>query len=229
MPRKKKSPAPERAESEKQEKITELLPEIESAPEIISEHLPQKKNSSDSDKNGKKKVLVKALLAGERVVTESSDEAREFYNQSRFGSLAENGKVELSLIEGFYLMEKGRLALKNETGKKLTLELYLQKAQKVEPNFWIRFCVYKDIRNRGYIIKTALKFGADFRIYDRGVKPGEDHARWIVYPVHEGSTLTWYEFAAKNRVAHSTKKRLLIGIVDDEGDVTYYEIRWMRP
>lgn len=229
MPRKKKSPAPERAESEKQEKITEILPEIELAPEIISEPLPKKTNNSEPDKNSKKKVLVKALLAGERVVTESSDEAREFYNQSRFGSLAENGKVELSLIEGFYLMEKGRLAMKNETGKKLTLELYLQKAQKVEPNFWIRYCVYKDIRNRGYIIKTALKFGADFRIYDRGVKPGEDHARWIVYPVHEGETLTWYEFAAKNRVAHSTKKRLLIGIVDDEGDVTYYEIRWMRP
>ena len=80
-----------------------------------------------------------------------------------------------------------------------------------------------------YIVKTALKFGADFRIYDRGVKPGEDHAKWVVFPVHEGETLTWYEFAAKNRVAHSTKKRLLIGIVDDESDVTYYEIKWVRP
>lgn len=230
MPRKKKSPAPERAESEKQEKITEILPKIKSAPEIISEPLPKQTKDSEADKaNGKKKPVVKAILAGERVVTESSDEARELYNQSRFGSLAENGKVELSLIEGFYLLEKGRLTVKSEAGKKMTLETYLQKAQKVEPNFWTRYCVYKDIRNRGYIIKTALKFGADFRIYDRGVKPGEDHARWIVYPVHEGETLTWYEFAAKNRVAHSTKKRLLIGIIDDEGDVTYYEIRWIRP
>ena len=85
------------------------------------------------------------------------------------------------------------------------------------------------MRNRGYIIKTALKFGADFRVYDRGVKPGEDHAKWIVYPVHEASVFTWHEFSAKNRVAHSTKKRLLLGVVDDENDVTYYEVRWMRP
>ncbi len=85
------------------------------------------------------------------------------------------------------------------------------------------------MRNRGYIVKTALKFGADFRVYDRGVKPGEDHAKWVVYPVNEGSTLTWHDFSAKNRVAHSTKKRLLMGIVDAENDVTYYEIRWMRP
>ena len=79
------------------------------------------------------------------------------------------------------------------------------------------------------IKEIALKFGADFRVYDRGVKPGEDHARWVIYPVKEGEVLTWHDFAAKNRVAHSTKKRLMIGIVDDEGDVTYYEIRWMRP
>lgn len=105
----------------------------------------------------------------------------------------------------------------------------MKKAEKMEPDIWIRFVVFKDLRNRGYIVKTALKFGADFRVYERGVKPGEDHAKWIVYPVTEGSEITWYEFAAKNRVAHSTKKRLLIAIVDEEGDVTYYEIRWTRP
>ncbi len=177
----------------------------------------------------KKKVLVPAVLQGERVMTESSDEAREFYNQSRFGNLAENGKVDLSLLEGLYLLEKGKLDVSTDTGKVITFETFLKKARKVEPNFWIRYCVFKDMRNRGYIIKTALKFGADFRVYDRGVKPGEDHARWIVYPVHEGTTLTWHEFSAKNRVAHSTKKRLLLGIVDAEGDVTYYEVKWMRP
>ena len=184
--------------------------------------------SEAKDKKAKKK-LVSALLAGERVITESSDESREFYNQSRFGKLAEDGKVELSLLEALYLMERERLEIKSESGRKVTFESYLKKARAVEPNFWIRYCVFKDMRNRGYIVKTALKFGADFRVYDRGIKPGEDHARWIIYPVHEGETLTWYEFAAKNRVAHSTKKRLLMGIVDDEGDVTYYEIRWMRP
>ena len=194
-----------------------------------SETSSEKKKSTESTKTTKRKVVVNAIIGREKVITESSDDAREFYNQSRFGSLGSNGKVELSLLEALYLMEKGRLVVKSEAGRKLTFESYLKKARKVEPNFWIRYHVFKDMRNRGYIIKTALKFGADFRVYDRGVKPGEDHARWIIYPVHEGETLTWYEFAAKNRVAHSTKKRLLMGIVDDEGDVTYYEIRWMRP
>ena len=175
------------------------------------------------------KEPVKAFFSKERVLTESSDNARELYNQSRYGNLLDDGRVQLSLIEALYLLEKKKLIVYDSKNKIIDFESFLKKAQKVEPNFWVRYCVYKDIRNRGYIIKTALKFGADFRIYDRGVKPGEDHARWVVFPVHEASSLTWYEFSAKNRVAHSTKKRLLIGCVDDEGDTTYWEVRWLRP
>ena len=172
---------------------------------------------------------VKAILTNDLVTTENSDAARELYNQSRYGKLLENGKVQLSLGEAFLLIEKKKLEVVDGKGKEIEEEKFLAKAKKLEPNFRIKYCVFKDIRNRGYIIKTALKFGADFRVYDRGVKPGQDHAKWIVYPVSEKNVLTWYEFAAKNRVAHSTKKRLLIGIVDEEDDVTYYEIKWVRP
>jgi tRNA-intron endonuclease len=41
--------------------------------------------------------------------------------------------------------------------------------------------------------------------------------------------MTWHDFSAKNRIAHSTKKNLLIAIVDEEGDVSYYEVSWKRP
>ena len=108
-----------------------------------------------------------------------------------------------------------------EGKKRIDFDTLVKKARKQEPNFWIRYVVYRDMRNRGYIVKTALKFGADFRVYDRGVKPGEDHAKWIVYPVHEGSQFSWFELSAKNRVAHSTRKRLLLAVVDVEDDVTY--------
>jgi tRNA-intron endonuclease len=176
-----------------------------------------------------KKETIKAVLSKTFVNTENSDAARELYNQSRYGILLENGKVQLSLIEAAYLSEKGTIELLSDSNRKIDFEKLIKKATKVEPNFWVRYCVFKDIRNRGYIIKTALKFGADFRVYDRGVKPGEDHAKWIVYPVEEASALTWYEFSAKNRVAHSTKKRLLIAVLDAENDITYWEIKWTRP
>jgi tRNA-intron endonuclease len=172
---------------------------------------------------------IKCILSKERVITENSNEARELYNQSRFGTVLSSGKVQLSLLEALYLTEKEKIEVIDGRKKKIESESFIKKANKADKNFWIRYCVFKDIRNRGYIIKTALKFGADFRVYERGVKPGEDHAKWIVYPVHETSSLTWHEFAAKNRVAHSTKKKLMMGVVDEEGDVSYWEIRWLRP
>ena len=175
------------------------------------------------------KEPINAIQARERVLLEASDEARELHDNSSYGVLNDDGRIQLSLLEALYLQEKGKLAIHDNEDKQITFETYLKSAQEAEPNFWTRYCVFKDLRTRGYIVKTALKFGADFRVYDRGVKPGDDHARWVVYPVHEGEQLTWYDFAAKNRVAHSTKKRLMMGIVDDEADVTYYEIRWIRP
>ncbi|MEM4336751.1 MAG: tRNA-intron lyase [Candidatus Woesearchaeota archaeon] len=179
-------------------------------------------------KETQKKEFIKSHLISDKVITEPSDQALELYNQSRFGTLLEDKKLQLSLIEALYLSEKGKILVYSNK-KKLSFEELMKKAEKKEPNVLTRFIVFKDLRNRGYIVKTALKFGADFRVYERGFKPGEAHAKWIVYPVEEEDTITWYEFAAKNRVAHSTRKRLLIGIVDDENDVTYYEIKWTRP
>ena len=175
------------------------------------------------------KKTLKALHARERVLLEASDEARELHDNNSYGVINDDGRIQLSLLEALYLQEKQRITIHDSEDKEIPFKKYLKRAQEAEPNFWTRYCVFKDLRTRGYVVKTALKFGADFRVYDRGVKPGEDHARWVVYPVHEGEQLTWYDFAAKNRVAHSTKKRLMMGIVDDEADVTYYEIRWTRP
>lgn len=175
------------------------------------------------------KTIVKAVLSDDIVLTEDSGEAKELFNQGVYGILLDIGRVQLSLIEAAYLIEKKRIEVLDGRNKVIPFEKFTQKAKRKSKNFWVRYCVYRDMRNRGYVVKTALKFGADFRVYDRGIKPGEDHAKWIVYPVHETSTLTWHEFSAKNRVAHSTKKRLMMGVVDEENDVSYWEIRWVRP
>lgn len=187
-----------------------------------------KKPQTSPEEQKEEKPLIVCSFSHNRILSENSDAARDLFNQSRYGALLESGKVQLSLLEALYLLEKKKISLVEEK-KSLDFEHLLKKGRKEDKSLWVKYAVFKDIRNKGYIIKTALKFGADFRVYDRGVKPGEDHARWVVFPVHETAVMTWYEFSAKNRVAHSTKKRLLLGIVDDEGDVTYYEVRWLRP
>ncbi|MAF36993.1 tRNA-intron lyase [archaeon] len=172
---------------------------------------------------------IQATVLTENVVAELDDsDAKKLYDLSRFGERTDD-QFQYALVEGFYLFKKGKMILKSVHNRVISERKFMKDVLKHDPQFKVRYSVYADLRDRGYIAKTALKFGADFRVYDRGVKPGEDHAQWIVYPVHEGSALTWYEFAAKNRVAHSTRKRLLLGIVDEEGDVTYYECKWLKP
>ncbi len=167
------------------------------------------------------------VLIGPTVVADDNPKSRELHDKSRIGELL-SGKFKYSLVEALFLLESGKIEIKSEK-KSITADAFTTKAQKTEKNFWIRYLVYKDLRSRGYIVKTALKFGADFRVYDKGIKPGEDHAKWIVFPVHETTTLTWHDFSAKNRVSHSTRKNLLIAVIDDEECPTYYEVSWIRP
>lgn len=190
--------------------------------------MPRKKKVAEKKDIKEPSVVVEGIFSNERVLVEINDETRALYDQSRFGEPYEN-KIQYSLVEAMYLLEKGKLKVYDKKNKEISPDKFMKKATEIAAKFWVRYCVYKDMRLRGYIVKTALKFGADFRVYDRGIKPGEDHARWILYPVHETEMFSWYEFSAKNRVAHSTRKRLLIGCVDEEGDVTYWELSWIRP
>lgn len=172
---------------------------------------------------------VDVILVGTNVIADSSNETRELFDKTRYGELLKNDKFQYALLEALFLIERGKFRVLDSKGKELSFEDFVKFASKSEKNFWTRYLVFADLRRRGYIVKTALKFGADFRVYDRGVKPGDDHAKWVVFPVSEGDGLTWFEFSAKNRVAHSTRKKLLLGIADAEGEITYYEVGWVRP
>lgn len=171
-------------------------------------------------------MKIQANIIGE-IISSNSSEAFSLYNKSRFGERKED-KVKYSLSEALYLVEKGKMEVLSRD-KKIPEKELLKKFQRFDKKIQIKYPVFKDLRSKGYIVKTALKFGAEFRVYEKGSKVGEGHARWIVFTDYESNKLTWHEFSAKNRVAHSTKKNLLIAIVDSEGDVTYYEIKWIKP
>ncbi len=175
------------------------------------------------------KKLIAAVFEENSVITENSNEARDLFNKNRFGALLSDGRVKLSLYEACLLREMKKLDVVDGRNKSISFDKLVKRAKKLDKSFGVCFIVFKDLRKRGYVVKTALKFGAPFRVYDRGKKPGEAHAKWVVFPVHESQSMTWHEFAAKARVAHSTKKKLLIAVVDDEGDVSYWANKWIRP
>jgi len=179
-----------------------------------------------SEKSTTRTIKVKAVFTGESIYS-NKKAAFTLFEQSRFGE-QKDGRIFYSFYEALYLLDKAKLEIK-EDKKKLNFLRLIQAIKKIDKKVETKYSVFKDMRNRGYTVKTALKFGAEFRVYDKGVRPGQDHARWILYPVKESEALTWHDFSAKNRVAHSTKKNLLIAIVDEEQEITYYSVGWIKP
>ena len=168
---------------------------------------------------------IKTQLIGEILSTNES-EAFFLNKKSFFGELV-NGKIQYTLSEVLFLLEKDKLEVYSRN-KKISKADLIKKFQKIDKKFSLKYPVFKDLREKGHVVKTALKFGADFRVYEKGNEPGKGHAKWIVFAEHESKKMSWQEFSAKNRVAHSTKKNLLIAILDEESDISYYEVRWIR-
>ncbi len=169
---------------------------------------------------------IQAHLVGQ-IVSSNDSEASSLHKRSYFGEPTDE-KIQYSLSEALYLVEKGRMEI-SSGNKKIPKKELLNKFRRTDKKIQIKYPVFKDLREKGYIVKTALKFGADFRVYDKGIKPGEKHAKWLLFIEHESKKLSWHEFSAKNRVAHSTRKNLILAIVDEENKITYYEVRWVKP
>ena len=91
-----------------------------------------KKKAPSKEEPAKRRPPVQSYWAVQRVITDSTDAARDLYNQSRFGTLLEDGKVQLSLLEALYLVEKGRLQVNDSQGKCITFENFVKRAVKEE-------------------------------------------------------------------------------------------------
>ncbi|NCO11708.1 tRNA-intron lyase [Candidatus Pacearchaeota archaeon CG_4_9_14_0_2_um_filter_39_13] len=170
--------------------------------------------------------MIQAHLSGDKI-TSNQASAFSLYDKSRFGE-KKPGKIEYSPIEALFLVKEGKMQI-TQNKKELSESQIMKKLKSKDKRIDLKLPVFSDFRRKGYVAKTALKFGTDFRIYKKGISPGQDHALWLVQCMRESSSFTWQDFAAKNRVAHSAKKSLIIAIVDDEDSVTHYKVDWLKP
>ena len=167
-----------------------------------------------------------AHLSGSSISSNSS-KAHTLYNRNSFGE--KNGdKIEYSSVEALFLVERKNMEVLKRN-EKIDLDDLMKIFMKNDKKIYIKYLVFKDLRKKGYIVKSALKFGAEFRIYEKGSKIGKSHAKWLVFTDKDSGKISWHEFSAKNRVSHSTRKNLLLAIVDDESGITYYEVKWLKP
>src|SRR3989338_1161099 len=114
--------------------------------------------------------------------------------QRGFGELTER-KLVLDLFESLFLMEKDKLAIQRLNGKDVDDKTLLKLGLKLDKQFYSKFLVFRDLRSKGFVVRTGLKFGFDFRVYPKGKKPGQAHTQWVINVKGQEKNFSWNEFA----------------------------------
>lgn len=144
----------------------------------------------------------------------------DLYEQGYFGRPKGKG-LELSLVEAAYLLDRSRIKI-SRNGQELDFPAFFQAASSLERGFEFRYVVYKDLRERGYYVQPGRP---DFRVYPRGGHPGKSPAEFYVAVISERMPLPLREIIEPVRVAGQMRKKLMLAIVDEESDITFYEAK----
>ncbi|MFX0035762.1 MAG: tRNA-intron lyase [Candidatus Hermodarchaeota archaeon] len=132
---------------------------------------------------------------------------------------------ELSLIEAYYLLEKDEITIYDVNEKKnLVPKEFYEIAKRIHHKFEEKYVIYKDLRDRGYIPRPGLKFGADFVIYRLG--PGLEHSLFMVHVLPHDSEISAVDMVRAGRLATSVRKKFVIA---NPLTCSYYFFEWFKP
>ncbi|MHA2112859.1 MAG: hypothetical protein ACW98W_15380 [Candidatus Hodarchaeales archaeon] len=94
--------------------------------------------------------------------------ASEIFENGYFGIWTDDASLCLEPEEILLLLDRGRIEIINSSTKEfISSEDLVIHFTKINRNFWSRYLVYKDLRNRGYVVSIGTRITAPFRIYSR--------------------------------------------------------------
>ena len=132
---------------------------------------------------------------------------------------------ELSLIEAYYLLLKEKITIEDpEKNQFLSPEDFFEIAKKLHHKFEEKFIIYEDLREKGYIPRPGLKFGADFVVYKKG--PGLEHSPFIVHVLPHDAKISAIDMVRAGRLATSVRKKFVIA---NPLTISYYFFEWFKP
>ncbi len=181
-------------------------------------------------------MAIKGTLLGNRIVIWDIDDSRTLYGSGYYGKpigvpkpkgIEFDAPLVLDLIEGCYLVEKGKLKVSRSDGKPVSQSEIKKICKKQYVDFDAKYLVFLDLRGKGYVVTPGIKFGCDFAIYERG--PGIDHAPYLVQVFRATDELTATGLVLAGRLATTVKKQFILAILKMGGkSVDYVGFDWWR-
>jgi len=176
-----------------------------------------------------------AQFVGSMNVVWDTDASLSLYREGYFGkpigirkprAMDFKKPITLSFIESLYLMEKGRIRVEKDS--EAMSEEDLSELASSEQNFRERLLVYRLLRDSGLIVKSGMKFGVDFAVYEYG--PGLDHAPFLIHVYPRDASITPTEIVRAGRLAASVKKKFIVAQVDvEKGAVRMVSFARVKP
>lgn len=148
-------------------------------------------------------------------LVEKSTESQRLFSK-RFGQYFENENLVLSDFEVLFLLKEEKIVVKEKKGNELDFNKLIKKLR-ID---YKTFLVFYDLRKKGYGVYSGLKFGTDFRVYEKGIKPGEDHSKWLIKIISK-KEIKNEDLFSNLRVSHSTRKELVYAFIDKDNDISY--------
>jgi len=145
-------------------------------------------------------------------------DGRTLYEQSGYGRMEGEG-LKLSPHEALYLLHRQKIEVGGYTFDTLFSEFADQR------NFMRSFLVYRDLRERGYVVQTGPH---DFRVFRRGEKPGTGESLYLVRVLSERDPILFGKLIEEVVASKNMRKQYVLAVVDDEDELTYYEIKLQK-
>jgi tRNA-intron endonuclease len=168
------------------------------------------------------------LVEGELISDQTRISNKEMIHELElkgYGEI-ENGKLILKFFESLYLLYSDKLNLK-KAKKKIDFDGFMIICQKHDPEALTKFLIYRDLRNRGYVVKDGFGFGSDFRVYERG-HFGEKGAKFLIFGLNEGQQEKMGNLQKKIEQITQMGKEPIIAVIERRGEVIYYKINRMN-
>jgi len=102
----------------------------------------------------------------------------------------------------------------------------LEICKKEYHDFDKKYLVYKNFRDKGYIVNPGIKFGCDFAVYQKG--PGIDHAPYLVQVYDNKDSISTTGIVLAGRLASTVKKQFILAIPNWKDKVDYLALDWWK-
>jgi tRNA-intron endonuclease len=177
---------------------------------------------------------LKGEIIENRIIVWDIQESRDLFRNGYFGKPIGipkpnpdeiNVPLILDLMEGCYLLEISKIKIYRDK-KKVSLEELIKICREEYHNFDKKYLVYKDFREKKYVVNPGIKFGCDFAVYNRG--PGIDHAPYLIQVYNKNDTISSTGVVLAGRLASSVKKQFILAIPSGKSSVDYLALDWWK-